>query len=120
QLLRLLSRCRLPVFVCSLLILWSAFDSQVLVQFGLVSPTPLSQNGSSSQHSDDDEMLDLSGSTARQKAARIKTRLASMALSLKITFQQARHVLTAPPVLPLAGLVCEHAYRNGVGAPLLC
>src|SRR5438132_13241599 len=116
QFLRLLSPYRLRPLVCCLLTLWAAFDSPVLALTGVAISIPLSQNGAPSQDSDDDEMLDLSELMARQQTARRKVRLPSVTLSLRSAFQKPCATLILHRRFPLATLVCEHEYRNGVGA----
>lgn len=118
--LPLLSRRHLLVFVCSLLTLWAALDSSVLAQFGLAGSGPHSPPGVPPQESNDDEMVDLSGWAARQKATRRKARLPSAASVRKLFFPLSPFALTIPPSLRSIASVGEHERRNGIGAPLLC
>src|SRR5438093_8643591 len=107
-------------FACCLLTLLSGVDSNLLMPVSSGSLAPVSQGTPSQEGTNDDEMLNLSGSTVGLKASRKKTPFRSVVLSLKVAIQTPRSVLSAHRVLFLATPVCEHQYRNGIGAPLLC
>src|SRR5437763_5396326 len=66
-------RCRLAMLACCLLTLVATFDQLPLVRPGFVHPSPPSPDRSQSPD-DDDEMLDLAGSTAGPRASRQEDR----------------------------------------------
>ena len=110
---------RLAAFACCLLTLLATFDSLPLLQVTVGSPSPLSQTPAPSQEDDDDDMLDLTGSSAGLRASRRAVRPPSDAVSLRMACPKpcplSSHPLK-PPALPVRG----QDNRNGIGAPLLC
>jgi hypothetical protein len=112
-------QCRLWIFVCSLLILWASVDSQflLLVAPGSVSPTC---PGSSPLQPDDDDMFDQTGAKTSLRSWRRNTCPPLPVMALGRAVQE--HCLDLPVHHRdrLTFPVCEHEYRNGIGAPLLC
>src|SRR5262245_19128837 len=114
--------CRLFASLCTLLTLWAAFDSQILLLASSGNASPVSQGPTSSQEEDDadDYVLDLTGSPVPRPGLRRNIRLPSPRLHLQTSDTRAYFSLSShrqpAPTTP----VCEHAFRNGIGAPLLC
>jgi hypothetical protein len=115
-------RCRLPAILCALLTLWAQFDSQVLLQASAGSPRPASPSPAPTLEDadDDDYVLDLTGKPApgrrlRRNACPAWPRLHRPIDVTERCFSLSRQLRQLPPTA-----VCEHAYRNGLGAPLLC
>jgi hypothetical protein len=109
-------RCRLKVLAYCLLAVLPCFDSALLSQLAVAS------NALSSQPAEDDD-----GDEADEPVDEAAILPAERAISLTIARLHyatvPNHLSHSPPVhpsRPLAGPVCEHEFRNGVGAPLLC
>jgi hypothetical protein len=113
-------RRRLLTILCALLTLWAAFDSPVLLLASYEIVPPASPNPSPSQEDDDDDyVLDLTGKPATCRGARrnalpLSPRLRRPMNDTTPCFSLSCH-RQPPSTSP-----CEHAYRNGIGAPLLC
>src|SRR5262245_35710337 len=113
-------RRRLLVILCALLTLWAAFDSPVLLLASSGNVPPASPNPSPSQEDDDDDyVLDLTGKPAPCRGLRRNALPLSPRLRRRINDTKPCPSLSShrqPPSTP----TCEHDYRNGLGAPLLC
>jgi hypothetical protein len=114
-------RCPLSAILCVLLILWAAIDSQVLLLASAASLSASSPNPSPSQDDDDDDyVLDLTGkstlgSSVRRNASPPSSKRQRQIACASSCFARSSHRQSAPST-PL----CEQAFRNGIGAPLLC
>jgi len=110
-------RCRLAMLACCLLTLVATFDQLPLVWPGFVHSSPPSPDRS--QSPDDDEMLVLAGSTAGLRASRQEDRGPPVARAPRNPFPK-RFSAHSPERAPLTAPLCEHDFRNGIGAPLRC
>lgn len=106
-------RCRPFVLLCCLLL--TPFDALPLLQGVFTIRADASQDDDASSD-EDDEMLDLTGEAARSsmKAARPL----SPVLILHSIPPMSAKLAQGPPRPPSPG--SEHAWRNGIGSPLLC
>src|SRR5262249_3326672 len=114
-------RCRLLATVCSLLTFWTGFDSQVLLLASSGSPPRASQNSPPLQEDgdEDDYLLDLTGKPSPGRLWWRSPRPASPShppIAVPERWFSLSYQLRQLPTMP----VCEHQYRNGIGAPLLC
>jgi hypothetical protein len=111
--------CRLVAILCALLTLWAGFDSQVLLLASSGSVCPASQTPSPGQEDSDDDdcFLDLTGTPAPCRSMWRNARPPSPMLDRQIAVTKHFSPLQRPmPTTP----ICEHDFRNGIGAPLLC
>jgi hypothetical protein len=108
-------RLRPTALLCCLLTLLAAFDSLPSLQVVLGSQATTQRFPPAPD--DDDEMLDLGCEATAARSSRSEPRISVSAPPLtesrRIPSPFSRHTLAVPPV-------SEHAYRNGLGAPLLC
>jgi hypothetical protein len=99
-----------------LLAVSAGFDSALLSQ--LAAGT----YASSGQPADDDggdETVESTGGEVMLPAERV-TRPSPVRLHYTTVPSPPGHAPLARSFLPLARPVCEHAFRNGIGTPLLC
>jgi hypothetical protein len=113
-------RRRLVVILCAVLTLWAAFDSPILLLASAGNVSPASSNPSPSQEDDDDDyVLDLTGKPAPCRSLRRNAPPPSPRFRRQFADTKPCFFLSCHRQLPSTP-ACEHAYRNGIGAPLLC
>jgi hypothetical protein len=117
-----LRRCRLSAIFCALIILWAGFDSQVLLLASAACLPPTSPIPSPIQDDDDDDdyVLDLTGKPALGPSLRRNARPPSPKRQWLVTSAGGCFAHSSPRQLAPPTSAGEHAFRNGIGAPLLC
>jgi hypothetical protein len=114
-------RCQLSAIVCALLILWAAIDSQVILLASTASLSAASPNPSPSQDDDDDDyVLDLTGKSTLGSSLRRNAQPPSSERQRQSTYASAGVACSSHRQLVPGMPVCEQAFRNGIGTPLLC
>jgi hypothetical protein len=109
---------RPAALLCCLLTLLAALDPWPFLQ-ALLAPAAAAQGLPPAPEDDDDEMLDLAGSTAGPRASRRENRGPPAARPAWNPLPKCFHV-HSPDRARLIASPCEHDFRNGIGAPLRC
>ena len=115
-------RGRFLATFCALLTFWTGVDSQVLVAVSSGRPLSASHNPVPSPGDDDDDyVLDLTGKHPPGRGLRRNACPATPGLRRPLADTNGRFSLSCQlRPLPPTAAVGERAFRNGIGAPLLC
>jgi hypothetical protein len=104
------------MLVYCLLAVLAGFDSALLSQ---VAAGTYSSSSQPADDDDGDETAESTGTEAMLPAERV-IRPSLVRLHSTMLPRPLGHTLSARSFPPLVRPVCEHAFRNGIGTPLLC
>jgi hypothetical protein len=107
---------------CALLTFWTGVDSQVLFLASSAKPLSAAHNPvPSPEDGDDDYVFDLTGKHAPGRGLSRNARPPMPGLRPPIADTKPGFSLSCQlRHLPPTPAAAEHAFRNGIGAPLLC